>query len=1268
LDPGIIATLLVGLAGPLIESAERAGVARLAETAPVQRAAKRTGDAFPEVEECSETLIQWADEDSFHELLDRFRKGERDLGSDERIAQAFVESSRFDFGEETSSKAIEVVIEFLRNLKAELYSSEEGVSLLAERAEVIHEEDRSAFLGLSDMVADIQSTVGRIAASPQLGEPQAPSIPAEVPIIARLDAARDLLRRGRSRPALELLSDIEVDPATANTSPETRYRLAMNQGSGNLDLGRPDVALEHYARALELRPGDPAALSMEAKSHLMADRLDQALPLAERAAQADPSSQNAVGLKLLILHRLGRPAEVEAVLQEAPWFAESPLGAGMLGELRLAQGRFGEAVPLLRRGLTSEDIKLPYARMLLAVALVNLVRAEEGLDEGAKSQVGAESDALLREAEETFTRALDGMSELEERETYLDTLASRAGVRAMLGDLTEALADCDRVLAEVPTNGLALGNKARILFLLNRNDEALAVIESQAGPGDIDALILKAAIELRLGRPNDAMRVAVELWNEDQTDRLQLELADIILGAEAETGATDWTPRVLLRLETQWPMHPVALIMRAEAAVRAGEPAEGIPLVTQALQLPGLSAKRVGYFLAFLHFNTGQFAEAVSAYETAGIPDPGDPEFRNYLVTLLRAGRMGRVLEELRAARQERRSAIPSVSDLEAQILDFIGDLAGADAILTALVSLLPDDIALRLHQLSVRLRMGDQPGALHVLDSIPVDRLSDDPEWLMSVAEARQILDQPGVLELAYQARQTGFDLPMIHRRYLGIILNQERATKDDLLDLPEVSVDATVHLKRDGEEVVVTILKGEEGASRTGDIGVEDDLAKRLLGHRVGDRISVGPEGPGSIEYEIGKIQSKYVYAFQQTMLKFPVWFPDEPDFARVEVSENDVSKLLLILDERHQFAEQVMDLYRTGRVTIGVIAELLGRSIVDVWAGLVGIVGQRLLASAGDEQEVARFRESLASASSLTLDVVSVLTLAHLGLLDRILGMFDHVFAAQSVIDHIRLHYLRNFTGATPSGTMGKQGGQYFLTEVNPGDLKRGRAFMESILEFLEQKVETAPLTAALEFQLAEYEKLRGVIGAASADAIFVAKGTDSLLLSDDLRLRQLAQSEFGVDGISVEALLRELEARDVLSREDRREAVIALILSNYRYPRVSAEDLFRHLEREGFELTGAVDVLLHAALGADYDTESVVGVAAALIRDVWRAGLLVQRREALTALVIGSVVQPRTGRREILTRLAKRLEVMFRLDPLNWDQLAALINSWAAAHYL
>jgi hypothetical protein len=143
MDPATLG-VLVALASPLLDLVEKQGIERLFNARPVETAALRTGEQFPEVAGLTQTLEDWCNHSSFLELLARVRSGDHNLRQPEAgLGTHLVSATRFDFGEETLAKADQVAIAFVRNLQVELLKSPEGIPILASRSEVLGAETQA---------------------------------------------------------------------------------------------------------------------------------------------------------------------------------------------------------------------------------------------------------------------------------------------------------------------------------------------------------------------------------------------------------------------------------------------------------------------------------------------------------------------------------------------------------------------------------------------------------------------------------------------------------------------------------------------------------------------------------------------------------------------------------------------------------------------------------------------------------------------------------------------------------------------------------------------------------------------------------------------------------------------------------------------------------------------------------------------------------------------------------------------------------------------
>jgi len=110
-------------------------------------------------------------------------------------------------------------------------------------------------------------------------------------------------------------------------------------------------------------------------------------------------------------------------------------------------------------------------------------------------------------------------------------------------------------------------------------------------------------------------------------------------------------------------------------------------------------------------------------------------------------------------------------------------------------------------------------------------------------------------------------------------------------------------VHLALNDEKRTYTILDEVSLDPAKGELSPNDPLASRLIGLKEGDRITI--QRPyENLVYEVTNVQSKYVYAYQQTLADFPTMFPSHLGIQRMTIKDDDFSTLLRSVDERHEF----------------------------------------------------------------------------------------------------------------------------------------------------------------------------------------------------------------------------------------------------------------------------------------------------------------------------------------------------------------------------
>jgi predicted nucleic acid-binding protein len=364
--------------------------------------------------------------------------------------------------------------------------------------------------------------------------------------------------------------------------------------------------------------------------------------------------------------------------------------------------------------------------------------------------------------------------------------------------------------------------------------------------------------------------------------------------------------------------------------------------------------------------------------------------------------------------------------------------------------------------------------------------------------------------------------------------------------------------------------------------------------------------------LAYEIADIQSKYVAAFQQTMSHFTTWFPNNRALYRVEVKDNDPSKMLALLDARYQQTTQALALYRGGGFPLGMFAHVVGSSLVAVWSGMVSRLDGRILAASGTTQDAQREAELLSGAQAIVLDLTALLTLAHLDLLERLPRRFMRIVVPRAVIDEITEVLIRDFSDPVPVMTAWKERDRYVRQDITPESIEQGRKFLERIRAFVESAAEVVPTTKALELGKGDFEKFQEMLGRSGIASILVAKEHGILLYSDDLWVRGVAKNDWQVDGVWSQTVVMSLQNHNIPSQDDYHQAVVKLVLSNYRFVSINVHDLRWLLKRHDMKITKEMIRAFELLHGPDCNEESAIRVIADLIRSVWLEVLLYHQK--------------------------------------------------------
>lgn len=1275
MDAGIAGGIGLKVAGAALSAAAKEGAKRLLQRAPGTKAVESTEKHFPALEGLALLLTAWGQTGAFASALDRLAAGEHDAEAliDDAAVASFVDLG-FDVLEEREQRAREVLVAFMANLRTELLLSELGPLALANRAEVQHTELHTEVQQVGNTTHQLLDHVARISRRVELLADRAPLLedergvgaatdPKEQPIHARVDDARQLLDSGQARSAQRTLERIRAEVHDQPISPLLRFRIAANLAACALELGDVRTAQTESQAALYLRPSDVRALNSAAMVALVGESAEEALRLSRKAREIDPRNPTAAAIHVQALHRTGSSsADLEAFVDGEAWINDHSECCLVLGLAAYDSDDLPRAEEFFRRALELDGANRN-ARLQLGITL--LLQAERRIvsDGPLPWRIPDELVERFREAEALLTEAADTFRDYENPERYHMALVNRASARARLGDRQAALEDCERVVLAAGAPDVLFRNKGLLLLHMGRAADAASCFERVKEPDQAREVQLPLAdAYMRMGRVDRAIEIARPLFDaatEAGDAHRMVAVARLLIAAHVKAGRPAHAERLADELRERLPGDAEALAAVAELKLFRGNADEAWILAETALSLAtGYDRDEITLLLADIHLERGEYATAAALYAGVVGTEVDNPWLRGYLAALFNGGNLA---EALRIARTFRARHGPArkITEIEALVLEYVGDLPGAIERRLELAELEPKRFGHRVRACLNALRLSDVQRLGQLYDAIPPDQIEDGAD-LIQVAEIASILGKPDALELAYRARQRAFGDAGVHIAYARIFLLKEETRRREL-EVSEAGVGTAVHLKGELGTRVFTILEEGPAALNRGELLPTDPLAVQLLGRHKGDRVVLREQRHAEVAYDVMDVQSKYVYAFQQTLTEFSTWFPNNTALRSVRFEGSDLAPLLTMVDEQHSWRTAVVNLYRQRRLTVGAVGRLAGRSTIDGWSLLVSRQDGRVIVSDGTQASAQAERELIVSAGAIVVDLTALLTITHLDLHDRLPKRFARILVPQPLLDEVIEELAQNQGWPVPSVVLGKEGNQYVRVDVGADALEASRQMLERMRDFIIASTEVVPVNGALELGRLRYDELSHTLGPSGVASILVAHEHGAPLYADDFVLRALASNDWGVGGLWSQNMLLELKRAELLSDEEYLDAVRRMALSQYHFVALDTESLLHVLRRSGMRVTDEVRRVFAHLRGPECDAAAAVRVTAELIRAVWLDALLAYQRLPILDLAL-EVLTSRRPTGDTLARLRARLQKRFVLLPVHFHEISRNIDLW------
>lgn len=1069
---------------------------------------------------------------------------------------------------------------------------------------------------------------------------------------AALDRIRELIAtKGQPALALEEVEALRVR-VWAGAGGPVRARIVALRGYAKIDLGQVEGGARDLVDALNWNPSDAKVQANAAYGHALLGNTSAAREWSQRALALDPMNTTALQVAVQFDER---PDDAVREFYER-LIGKSPELLCALAQRASEAGDRERAIRLLDEASsldpTSDDVAAALGRAILD----NLASRP-----GFPAWIAPDDRSEIARARELLLRAWCGLSNDDLRRGRLPWLFALVNVKRALDD-TDAAQYADEALKLTNREADALRLRAAIAADSKEFDVVIRLIESIAERGSDDLGVLASAYA-SVGRLDEAIAAFRELLKADDLAAEVREQAQRnLLLSLLEAKRFDDARAEMDAMASLAPDNIATLLLGSEVYERLGERGTRDALLERALGSArrGMNPQHL-LRLGDMLMRADRPSDAAEIYSLVIVPQRDDRYARRYVEALYRAGRFESALgacQQITATSGKTRFCTEMVSVIHEQL----GNLPAARAVCEDYIAECGPEPTLSVRLALILFRAGDMNRLRDLLASLEPASVAATPRLAATLSYLLAEVGRPSdALNVLFEMRRKNLADASAHLTYIS----RASALARDLPKPTVVGPDVAVHVTGVGAPGWIIISSSPDAMIDLGEFPVDHVLSRALLGKKVGDEITF--EKARDRKWNVAEIDLPHGVAFRQSLKVFPAHFPDDGRLEQHDVPEDmdefveALRKRLLEMEPR---TTTLLSAYAEGRLTLGALADALGRSMPET-IGVAAASPHGLIATSNTRDEKHAASEALKDPQAILLaDFTSIFLLHELGLLSDV-AKWRKIVVAQSTLDAFREEELRwKSMPKDEHMSLGIRDGQLVRHVMSKEDVERQRISLRTLISTLEQQAASEGVEPSVAEAHAAHRDIGPLIGESFWHTILLSSSKGRALLSDDLLLRKLAAGTTGVRGTCTAHVLWTMAREGALPPEKYSEAIVKLFASGYRFIATDAQVLLAAARIEAWRPQGVFRRLADTLKGPDGELSSSVRVAAEFLRLLWFGVVLPDQRNALAIVVLDALVAGRATS-DVVKLLHANVARAFALIPIGESEMHRLIEAWKAS---
>ncbi len=410
--------------------------------------------------------------------------------------------------------------------------------------------------------------------------------------------------------------------------------------------------------------------------------------------------------------------------------------------------------------------------------------------------------------------------------------------------------------------------------------------------------------------------------------------------------------------------------------------------------------------------------------------------------------------------------------------------------------------------------------------------------------------------VDYAYRLLRAHYSELEAHKAYLASILPGARPDEIPAA-MEKVEIGSAVQYSEGGETPTgwFVIEETEKPNRDFEEIAPESEIARELLGKKVGDSFILARSPIWDRVGKIVQILSKYTRRFQvigdQMQLKFgtgsviqSIRVPSE------NLTATDLQPMLDSVKAHSEAVSKLRDVYKSTAVTLHMYGHRLGHTAHE---GLIdlAISEDNFIRCAPPQIEIfANALTTLGTKSTVVVDLTALATLQLLGVCRQVLNntAFRFVMTPSTLTQLQELRAKSRFS--TPHGTMYYDKGQHYFTETTEEESEKQKVAFEEYWQCVEKNVPVTPVPQLATLTPERRDLLEKILGRCGLESALLALSPGHIWWTDDLAAGEVAKSELGVERVWTQALVEHLANLGLIDRTVADEAYAKLVGFDYQ----------------------------------------------------------------------------------------------------------------------